>query len=587
MIGKRAKDGTKTIGLLRYLFGPGKDHAHENPHVIGGFMPAQILEPPLGPDGKPDLWALARVLDAPLALADTSRLKNDHLVYHCSFRAARDDRVLSDDEWMVIAREAMHRIGLARRDHEDQEVPWVAVRHADDHIHIAAVRVRPHGKIVHTWQDRNTLVDVAEWAEKKYNLTKVSRPGKNHGGPKKVQRAESEKAAREKRPVPARTVLRQQVEATAAAAFNEVTFFAGLESRGLQVRFRRSPDLSRRVIGYSVRLGGDLGSGQIWYGGGTLASGLSLPRLRRRWEGGPLTGRYMKVPVAKAVLKREVTAAAAASTTEAAFVSQLRARGLNVTFRTAPDRPGFRIGYSVTLPGLIRRDGQPLSFAGGTLSPGLTLGTLRARWRTGLPGAAPPGLFDGADAIQVWDHAAGVARVAAAELEARRIGPGVALAAADVLTVAADTTGSTQLRKAAESFGLAAQLPARKPTPPPDALSQALRTCARLMASSRAPARYQSPVSTGTAVLLLLVALVVIAMTLVIIRMLGRRDYQARHAVNAGLRLTTAADTWTPASPDQASFPGRPRLADKQTTARRPARRRGPARGTQPGPRRP
>lgn len=587
MIGKRAKDGKKTIGLLRYLFGPGEDHAHENPHAIGGFMPAQILEPPLGPDGEPNLWALARVLEAPLALADTSRRKDDHLVYHCSFRAAREDRILSDDEWMVIAREAMHRIGLAPRDREDQEVPWVAVRHADDHIHIVAVRVRPHGRIAHTWQDKNTLVDVAEWAETTFGLKKVARPGKNHGGPKKVQRAESEKAARENRPVPARTVLRQQVEAAAAAAADEAAFFTGLESRGLQVRFRRSPDLRRRVIGYSVRLGGDLGSDQIWYGGGKLASGLSLPRLRRRWEGGPLSGRYMKVPVAKVVLKREVTAAAAASTTEAAFVAQLRARGLNVTFRTAPDRPGFRVGYSVTLPGLTCRDGQPLTFAGGTLSPDLALGKLRARWRTGLPGAASPGLFDGADAIQVWDHAGEVARVAAAEFEAGRGGPGVALAAADVLTVAADTTGSTQLRKASESFGLAAQLPARRQAPPPDPLSQALRTCARLMASSRAPSRYQSPASTGTTVLLLLIALVVIAMTLAIIRMLERRDYQARHAVNAGLRLTTAADTWSPTPPDLASFPGRPRLAEKQTAARRPARHRRPARSTRPGPRLP
>lgn len=580
MIAKRADDGRKTIDLLRYLYGPGRDHEHTNPHVIGGFQPAQVLEPALKKNGRPDLQALAAVLEAPLALADTSRLKDDRLVYHASIRADPSDRILTDEEWLVIAREAMHRIGLAPHGDTEDEVPWVAVRHADDHIHIVAVRVRPHGKIVHVWQDRNKLVDAAAWAEAKYGLKPVARPGRNHGGPKKPRRAETEKAARHKRPAPVRTILQQEVEAAAASAGDEAGFFAGLESRGLHVRFRRSPDVSRRVIGYAVGLDGDLNADgrQVWYGGGKLATGLSLPRLRRRWGGGPLTGRYMKAPVAKAVLRREVTAAASSSATEKAFFSQLRARGLDVTFRMAPDRPGLRIGYTVTLPGLTRRDGEPLAFAGGTLSPALTLGQLRARWRAGRPGADPPGLFEGADAVQVWEHAADVARAAGTELETRRGGPGLVLAAADVLTVAADVTGDPQVRKAAESFGLAAQLPARQQPPPPDPLSQALRTCARLLACSRPPNRYRTAASTGTGVLLVIVALVVIAMALALIRMLQRNDYQARHAVNAGLRLTTAADSWTPAPPEQASFPGRRPFtrAPAPAPVRRRARRRGP-----------
>jgi hypothetical protein len=187
----------------------------------------------------------------------------------------------------------------------------------------------------------------------------------------------------------------------------------------------------------------------------------------------------------------------------------------------------------------------------------------------------PPGLYDGADAAQIWDHAAEVARTAAAELQAGRGGPGLALAAADVLAVAADATGSAELRQAAESFSLAAQLPARQQAPRPDPLSQALRTSARLMASSRAPSRYRSPTSTGTAVLLLLVALVVIAMALALIRMRERREYQARHAATAGVRLATTMDAWIPSSQDRVSFPGRPRLAERQPAARLPARRRG------------
>jgi hypothetical protein len=71
------ESGKKTIGLLRYLYGPGRHHEHKHPHVIGGWQPVSVLEPPRGPDGKPDLRQLAEVLEAPPTLADTSRLKDD------------------------------------------------------------------------------------------------------------------------------------------------------------------------------------------------------------------------------------------------------------------------------------------------------------------------------------------------------------------------------------------------------------------------------------------------------------------------------------------------------------------------------
>lgn len=584
MIGKVAPAGKKTTGLLRYLYRLSSHHS--DPHVIGGFQPAAVLEPPLKASGRPDLEALAATLEAPLALLDPGRDRSA-IVWHASFRAHKADRILTDAEWREIAEEAMHRTGLYPRGREDTEgVPWAVIRHAPDHVHIVAVRVRPRGRHARLWHDRDTLVDVAAWAEKTYGLTRVPRPGRNHGG-RKAGRPETEKAARHKRPEPPRDTLRRHTEAAAAAAADEAAFWAGLQARGLKVRFRRSPDRRRHITGYAVGLDGDLNrdGGQVWYGGSKLAAGLSLPRLRRRWDGGPLAGHRMTGPTARTVLTREVTAAASAAATESAFFAALKARGIDVTFRTAPGRPGSRTGYSVALPGLTARDGQPLRFAGGTLSPALTLGNLRARWRAGLPGTAPPGLYDGADAARIWNHATTVAREAAAELQAGRAGPGTALAAADILTVAADVTGSTQLRKAAAGFSLAAQLPARERLPPPDPLTRALRTSARLIASSRPPAPYRSTAPAGTPVLLLLVALVVIAMVLALLRMLERREYQARHAMNAGLRLVTAADDWTPTSPDRISFPGRPRLAGKQNAARQPARRRGPARSTRPSPR--
>ncbi len=55
-------------------------------------------------------------------------------------------RTLTDAQWAHIAREMVAGAGLAPHG-DDRAVRWVAVRHADDHIHIVATLVR---------QDRRT-----------------------------------------------------------------------------------------------------------------------------------------------------------------------------------------------------------------------------------------------------------------------------------------------------------------------------------------------------------------------------------------------------------------------------------------------
>jgi hypothetical protein len=53
--------------------------------------------------------------------------------------------MLSDDEWAQVACEIMHRTGLAPNGQDDDAVRWVAVRHADDHIHLVAMLARQDG----------------------------------------------------------------------------------------------------------------------------------------------------------------------------------------------------------------------------------------------------------------------------------------------------------------------------------------------------------------------------------------------------------------------------------------------------------
>jgi hypothetical protein len=83
----------------------------------------------------------------------------------------------------------------------------------------------------------------------------------------------------------ARAVLRNVVTGAAEQARDEAGFFACLRAAGVLVRLRFSETCPGQVTGYAVGLAGHDGRDglPLWYGGGRLAAGLSLPRLRHRW----------------------------------------------------------------------------------------------------------------------------------------------------------------------------------------------------------------------------------------------------------------------------------------------------------------
>ena len=76
------------------------------------------------------------------------------------------------------------------------------------------------------------------------------------------------------------------VTTAAGQAHDEAGFFARLRGDGVLVRLRFSDLDPGQVTGYAVGLPGhDGGDGSpLWYGGGRLAAGLTLPRLRRHWS---------------------------------------------------------------------------------------------------------------------------------------------------------------------------------------------------------------------------------------------------------------------------------------------------------------
>jgi hypothetical protein len=129
--------------LLYYLFGPGRQEEHTDPHIVAGWRHPADLEPPLRADGKRDFTKLVGLLLQPQAALGKRAYARP--VWHCSMRAAPEDRMLSDDEWAQIAHDVMDRTGLSPYGQEDEAVRWVAVRHGDDHIHLVAMLARQDG----------------------------------------------------------------------------------------------------------------------------------------------------------------------------------------------------------------------------------------------------------------------------------------------------------------------------------------------------------------------------------------------------------------------------------------------------------
>jgi hypothetical protein len=256
-----------------------------------------------------ELGPLIRALRAPAAIAALPESDADGrrgYVWHCSARVAAGDRVLSDGDWASIARELLDGAGVAARG--DAGGPrWVAIRHADDHIHIAVVLVR-QDTCRRFWPSRDfpRLREAARRIERRLGLT-VTAPADGTAA-RAPGRGELEKARRQGRE-PARVELARAVRRAAVEAGDAAEFVQALGEAGYLVDLRRAP--SGDLLGYKVARPGDVtASGlPVFYSGSKLAADLSLPRLLRAWDEAA-QGSEAAVPVEAA--RRRVEAARSA-----------------------------------------------------------------------------------------------------------------------------------------------------------------------------------------------------------------------------------------------------------------------------------
>jgi hypothetical protein len=489
VIGKVVR-GTDAPRLVYYLYGPGKANEHTDPHLVAGFCDPADLEPGRRPGGSQDFRRLAGLLAQPLAaLAGPGYAEP---VWHCSIRAAPEDRLLSDAEWAQIAARVMDRTGLAPAG-DDLGVRWVAIRHAADHVHIVATLARQDGVRPRVWNDFYRVREACQDAETWFGLRRTAPADRTAA--RCPSRAEAEQSARRGWSEPPRVRLRREVCTAAAGAHSEQEFFARLGEAGVAVRKRYRTASSGEVTGYAAGLPAHTtkDGGIVWYGGGQLAADLTLPKLRRRWEGsgheaGPLSGHGMSAVAARAVLRNVVTRTAEQVRDEAGFFAGLREAGVLVRLRFSQASPGEVTGYAVSLPGHCAGDGAAVWYGGGRLAPGLTLPRLRRCWDSprNAPERSGASRFTAPEQDAIFEHAARQARMAAEHIwhaahSDPAAGADAAWAAADILHVAAKALRSPDLRRAADSYDRAARTRYGR-IPRTTSAGQQLRAAARLIA---------------------------------------------------------------------------------------------------------
>ncbi|MGV9424439.1 relaxase/mobilization nuclease domain-containing protein [Streptomyces sp. NPDC003656] len=272
--------GSNTRGLLAYLYGPGRHDEHIDPHIVAGFAMLGLPDP--GRNEDVTLTQLARHLDAPVRLRNSEFGKQvaDH-VWHCPVRAAPEDRHLSDAEWAEIAERIVEAAGIAPAG-DDLGCRWIAVRHADDHIHILATTVREDGRRPKLHDSGLRVGDACRQIEKDYGLRQLEKGDRT--ADRRPTQAEMHKAKRLGWQETSREWLQRSIRAAIPHAGNAEELLAYLEADGIAVKPRRGP--SGDLLGYAVGRPGDVNNDgeQIYHPGGKIAPDLSLPKLKARLE---------------------------------------------------------------------------------------------------------------------------------------------------------------------------------------------------------------------------------------------------------------------------------------------------------------
>ena len=322
--------GRNMRGLVAYLAGPGRRNEHRDQHVVAGSEDVEFRFDGVELDGD-RIRSLGRLLDSDSANSDV--VVSDGHVWHCSLSIGKTDGVLDDARWRSIARRFVTRMGFADADGTKAPCRWAAIRHGlsgetgdgNDHIHIVVNLVRSDGTKAWIYRDYRRAQDACRALEREFGLERLGcdrtlaatrgwKPGEreaearrraqarfNHDNPEALWSALSPEERgrlidRDMAASQPRRRLELKVRAAASQANDEAQFVRNLRKQNVIVRPRYVRGRTDMVAGYSIAERPIHGESPIWYGGGSLARDLTLPRLRQYWTSDPQT---MKEAVAE------------------------------------------------------------------------------------------------------------------------------------------------------------------------------------------------------------------------------------------------------------------------------------------------
>lgn len=283
---RRVFKGRSAYGLVRYLYGEGRRNEHTDAHLIGSWdgNPAG-LEPALIEGlGRHDVGPVVLALEQPVKACERAP---EQYVYHLVLRNDEADRRRSDEEWTQVCTAAMDRTGIAP-DGDPAGCRWVAVRHAEDHVHLVATLAREDGRPPRIWGDYARLAEVAHGFEDRFGLRSTAGRDDNTAAARPGVKEQVTAENRGRRTSP-RVTLRQKVKAAAASSAGFGEFSDRLAAHGVTVWPRMSERNPEQITGYSVSLNDwtNAAGEPVRFGGGKLAPDLSWPKLRARWEPQP------------------------------------------------------------------------------------------------------------------------------------------------------------------------------------------------------------------------------------------------------------------------------------------------------------
>jgi hypothetical protein len=297
--------GSRMSGLMVYLASTDADktkNAHTDPHLVAGDAAIMAWYDD-GVLDRDDAVAIAKHLDQPRKAygveilqkdfrwdpAKKERVENGHKqadVWHCSLSLRAEEGALTDQQWGDIANDFVDAMGFTETSGKAQ-CRWVAINHGtsengNHHVHVAVSLVREDGTKASTHGDYKRAQQTCRELETKYGLEELSSVHATRG----YDRAEKATATKDMREMH-RSSLARKVRASASASVTEAEFVRRARDTGVLVRPRYAKNTTDVIVGYSVAERPAPGERPIWFGGGTLATDLTLGALREAWPDSP------------------------------------------------------------------------------------------------------------------------------------------------------------------------------------------------------------------------------------------------------------------------------------------------------------